>query len=57
MTRLVRIPRPRDPRALLVPLAAGLALFVFSMQVTHFLRRRPVLAAGEDDFSDWMGGY
>ena len=63
MTKIVRIPRPRDPRALLVPLAAGLALFVFSMQVTHFLRRRPVLAAGEDDFShlsdfgDWMSGY
>jgi hypothetical protein len=63
MTRLVRIPRPRDPRALLVPLAAGLALFVFSMQVTHFLRRRPALAAAEDDlghlsdFGDWTGGF
>jgi hypothetical protein len=57
MTKIVRIPRPRDPRALLVPLAAGLALFVFSMQVTHFLRQRPILVAGDDDFGDWMGGY
>ncbi len=57
MTRIITIPRPRDTRALLVPLAAGLTLFVFAMQITYFIRQRPALATVEDDFDDWMGNY
>jgi hypothetical protein len=49
------IPRPRDVRALLVPLAGGLATFVFAMQMTFLLKRRPALAPVEDDFDDWLG--
>jgi hypothetical protein len=51
----VTVPRPRDTRALLIPLAAGLALFVFAMQCTVVLRRRPAMSTVEDDFGDWMG--
>ncbi|HET9773149.1 MAG TPA: hypothetical protein VFS16_19810, partial [Acidimicrobiia bacterium] len=49
------VPSPRDTRALLIPLAAGLALFVFAMQCTVVLRRRPAMSTVEDDFGDWMG--
>jgi hypothetical protein len=49
------VPDPRDTRALVVPLAAGLALFVFAMQCTVVLRRRPAMSTAEDDFGDWMG--
>jgi hypothetical protein len=49
------VPRPRDSRALLIPLAGGLAMFVFAMQVTVVMRRRPAMANSEDDFDDWMG--
>ena len=51
----VTVPRPRDTRALLIPLAAGLALFVFAMQCTVVLRRRPAMSTTEDDFgAGWM---
>lgn len=54
--RVVTVPEPRDPRALLVPLAGGLAIFVFAMQVTYVVRRRPALANLDDDFGDdWTG--
>jgi hypothetical protein len=49
------VPRPRDTRALLIPLASGLALFVFAMQCTVVLRRRPAMSTAEDDFGDWLG--
>jgi hypothetical protein len=50
------VPRPRDTRALLIPLASGLALFVFAMQCTVVLRRRPAMnTTTEDDFGDWLG--
>ncbi len=51
------VPQPRDTRALLVPMAAGLALFVLAMQGIVFFRRRPAMVgAGDDfdDFDDWM---
>jgi hypothetical protein len=51
----VTVPRPRDTRALLIPLAAGLALFVFAMQVTVLVRGRPAMSPAEDDFGDWLG--
>jgi hypothetical protein len=38
-----------------VPLAGGLATFVFAMQMTFLLKRRPALAPVEDDFDDWLG--
>ncbi len=53
--KFIEIPRPRDTRALLVPLAGGLTIFVFAMQMTLLMRRRPALASAEDDFGDWMG--
>jgi hypothetical protein len=53
-TKYITVPRPREPRALLIPLAGGLALFVFAMQVTLVVRRRPEVAM-EDDFGDWLG--
>jgi hypothetical protein len=49
------VPSPRDTRALLIPLASGLALFVFAMQCTVLLRRRPAMSTAEDDFGDWLG--
>ena len=51
------VPKPRETRALLIPMAAALTLFVFAMQLTLFLRRsRPTMAAtADDDFGDWMG--
>ncbi|MGH9036133.1 MAG: hypothetical protein ACRD0O_10240 [Acidimicrobiia bacterium] len=55
MTRLITVPRPRDPRSLLVPLAGGLTIFVFAMQMTYVVRRRPALVQIDDDFGDWTG--
>ena len=55
MGNIVKVPRPQDARALLVPLAGGLAMFVFAMQVTVLIRRRPAMASVEHDFDDWMG--
>ena len=49
----VPVPRPRDTRALLVPMAAGLALFVLAMHGIVFFRGRPALAGGADDFDDF----
>lgn len=49
------VPDPRDTRALVIPLAAGLALFVFAMQCTVVLRRRPAMSTADDDFGDWIG--
>lgn len=54
--KIIEIPRPRNPRSLLVPLAGGLAMFVFAMQVTYMARRRPVVVPTvEEDFGDWLG--
>jgi len=59
MSNLVNVPRPQDARALLIPLAGALAMFVLAAQGMYLLRRRtPVTAGGvvvEDDFDDWMG--
>ena len=55
MTRLITVPRPQDPRSLLVPLAGGLTIFVFAMQMTYVVRRRPALVQADDDFGDWTG--
>jgi hypothetical protein len=55
MTRLITVPNPRDPRSLLVPLAGGLTIFVFAMQMTYVVRRRPALVQMDDDFGDWTG--
>jgi hypothetical protein len=55
MSPIVTVPRPRDTRALLIPMAGSLVLFVFAMQVTVAMRRRPAMATMEDDFGDWMG--
>lgn len=48
--------KPREARALLIPMAAALTLFVFAMQLTFLLRRsRPAMAStADDDFGDWM---
>lgn len=53
--KIIEIPRPRDTRALLVPLAGGLTIFVFAMQMTFLMRKRPALSTSQDDFGDWMG--
>ncbi len=55
ITKLITVPNPRDPRSLLVPLAGGLTIFVFAMQMTYFVRRRPALVEVDDDFGDWTG--
>ena len=55
ITKLITVPRPRDPRSLLIPLAGGLTIFVFAMQMTYVVRRRPALAQMDDDFGDWTG--
>ena len=55
ITKLINVPNPRDPRSLLIPLAGGLAIFVFAMQMTYVVRKRPVLANADDDFGDWTG--
>ena len=51
------IPKPKDMRQLVVLMAAGLMLFVFSMQIIVLLRRsRPAaVASAADDFDDWLG--
>jgi len=56
MSNLVNVPRPQDARALLIPLAEGLAVFMFAMQLTVLIRRRPAMATAEaqDDFDDWL---
>jgi hypothetical protein len=54
LTSGVTVPRPRDTRALLIPMAGSLTLFVFAMQVTVLMRRRPATVSGQDDFDDWM---
>jgi hypothetical protein len=55
MSKIVKVPRPQGARALLVPLAISLAMFVFAMQMTFLVRRsRPATATPEDDFDDWM---
>ena len=51
----VTVPRPRDTRALLIPLALGLLVFVLAMQLMFVLRSRPALATVEDDFGEWIG--
>lgn len=38
-----------------MPLAGGLAIFVFAMQMTYVVRKRPAMAHMDDDFNDWMG--
>ncbi len=59
MSKLVNVPRPQDARALLIPLAGALAMFVLAAQGMYLLRRRAPVGAGgvaiEDDFDDWMG--
>ena len=59
MSNLVNVPRPQGARALLIPLAGALAMFVLAAQGMYLIRRRtPVTAGGamvEDDFDDWMG--
>ena len=55
MTRIITVPRPRDPRSLLIPMAGGLTIFVFAMQLTYVVRKRPALAQIDDDFGDWPG--
>jgi hypothetical protein len=55
MSKLVNVPRPSDARHLLTFMAGSLALFVFSMQLTFLVRRRPSMATMGDDFDDWMG--
>ncbi|MGH9002209.1 MAG: hypothetical protein ACRDYV_03690, partial [Acidimicrobiia bacterium] len=55
LRKLITVPRPRDPRSLLVPLAGGLTIFVFAMQMTYVVRRRPAMVQADDDFGDWTG--
>ena len=52
----VPVREPRNTRALLIPIAAALTLFVFAMQITLLLRRsRPAMGStADDDFGDWM---
>jgi hypothetical protein len=57
MSKLVNVPRPHDARALLVPVALGLLMFVFAMQLKVLFRSRPAMANAADDFDDfdeWM---
>lgn len=49
--RLITEERPIDVRGMLVPLAGGLAVFVFAMQMIYMARRRPSIATTSDD--DW----
>jgi hypothetical protein len=52
---IVRVPRPQDARALLIPVALGLLMFVLAMQLKFLLGRRPAMTTTtEDDFDDWM---
>jgi hypothetical protein len=59
MSKLVNVPRPQGTRALLIPLAGALAMFVLAAQGMYLLRRRAPITAGglavDDDFDDWMG--
>jgi hypothetical protein len=49
--RLITEERPIDVRGMLVPLAGGLAVFVFAMQMIFMARRRPSIATASED--DW----
>ena len=49
--RLITEERPIDVRGMLVPLAGGLAVFVFAMQMIYMARRRPSIATASED--DW----
>jgi hypothetical protein len=49
--KLITEERPIDVRGILVPLAGGLAVFIFAMQMTFIARRRPSIATGSED--DW----
>lgn len=51
---IVKVPRPQDARSLLLPLAGGLLIFVFAMQMKVAFRRRPAMVTTEDDFDEWM---
>lgn len=52
----VKVPRPQDARAVLVPMAGALVVFMLAMQLMVWVRRRPpAFATVEDDFDDWMG--
>jgi len=51
----VKVPKPQDARAVLVPLAGALAVFMLAMQLMVWVRRRPAMVtATSDDFDDWM---
>jgi hypothetical protein len=51
----VKVPKPQDARAVLVPMAGALVVFMLAMQLMVWVRRRPpVLATVHDDFDDWM---
>jgi len=57
MSKLVNVPRPQDARALLLPVAGGLLIFVFAMQLKVLVRRRPAVPGATeefDDFDEWM---
>ncbi|MDQ1501081.1 MAG: hypothetical protein QOI86_4421 [Actinomycetota bacterium] len=57
MSKVVNLPRPQDARSLLIPVALGLLIFVFAMQLKVVTRRNPAMAAAQDDFDDfdeWM---
>jgi len=51
----VKVPKPQDARAVLVPLAGALAVFMLAMQLMVWVRRRPAMVTtADDDFDDWM---
>ncbi|HEV7688180.1 MAG TPA: hypothetical protein VGQ80_16505, partial [Acidimicrobiia bacterium] len=57
LSKLVNVPRPQDARSLLIPVALGLLIFVFAMQLKVVTRRNPAMATAQDDFDDfdeWM---
>jgi hypothetical protein len=52
----VKVPKPQDARAVLVPMAGALVVFMLAMQLMVWVRHRPpALVTGQDDFDDWMG--
>ena len=55
MSKLVNVPRPQDARALLIPMAGALVVFMLAMQLMVWVRRRPAMTTTGDDFDDWMG--
>ncbi|HZQ79478.1 MAG TPA: hypothetical protein VFE55_19270 [Acidimicrobiia bacterium] len=51
----VKVPKPQDARAVLIPMAGALVVFMLAMQLMVWVRRRPAtVTAGGDDFDDWM---